>query len=206
MEIKQWYFVLLEDCFRIFSSHSTRHCLKYFPLCLLNKSPSSLCRSVRLRTFSTLAECFSLPDGDDRSSQASCFLSVQKQEVKSYGAPSREARKRAWLWKWGTGWLARQAENLPTAAWTAIARKESEWGRPRAGVSPCLAGTIFSLSLCAFPGANSHFRECHFHFHWLICCEENFCSPTTEIMGHIWLFMSRKIGLGIKCFALIARR
>lgn len=28
-----------------------------------------------------------------------CFLSVQKQEVKSYGALSKEVQKQAWLWK-----------------------------------------------------------------------------------------------------------
>ena len=56
-----------------------------------------------------------------------CLLSLQKPEVKSYGALSREVQKQAWLWKWGTGWLDKQAENLPTAAWIATAQKESEW-------------------------------------------------------------------------------
>ena len=77
-----------------------------------------------------------------------CFLSLQKPEVKSYGALSREVQKQAWLWKWGTGWLDKRAENLPTAAWTATAQKESEWCWPSSGLlhaslqssfSPCLS-------------------------------------------------------------------
>jgi hypothetical protein len=28
-----------------------------------------------------------------------CFLSLQKQEVKSFGALSREAQRRAWQWR-----------------------------------------------------------------------------------------------------------
>lgn len=186
-------FVPLEDVFRVFSSHSTRH-WNTFPLCLLNKSTLYLCNSFHLRTFTTLAEYFSLPDGDDKTIMLLVFLSVQKQVVKSYGALSSEARKQAWPWKWGTGWLDRQAENRLMAAWTAIAQKESEWGQPWYASLPCAQGPSLSLSLFlyAYLEVNSHSWERHFHFHWLICCEENFCLPTTEKCD-IWLFISREI-------------
>lgn len=75
-----------------------------------------------------------------------CFLSVQKQEVKSYGALSKEVQKQAWLWKWGTGWLDRQAESLQMAAWTAIAQKESEWDGYKVHLFHAFL-TIFSISL-----------------------------------------------------------
>lgn len=105
-------------------------------------------------------------------------------------------------------WMTRQASRESTDGSMNSYSSEGKWVRP--ATSWCLSmpcrDHLLSLSLCAFPEANSHFRERHFHFHWLICCEENFCSPTTEIMAHIWLFMSREISLGIKCFALIARR
>ena len=77
-----------------------------------------------------------------------CFLSVQKPVVKSYGAPCREVQRRAWLWKWGTGWLDRQAENLQTAAWTATAQKESEWcwlGRGLRALLETFSSTSFSV-------------------------------------------------------------
>lgn len=78
-----------------------------------------------------------------------CFLSVQKQGVKSSGAPSSEAQKQDWLWKCGTGWPGRQAENPQMAAWTATAQKESEWGRLCCVSLPPLPETTFSFSLSA---------------------------------------------------------
>lgn len=111
-----------------------------FSLCFLNKS--ALCRrsSFPLRT----SECWLillLPRWRRPSRHPFCFLSVQRQAVRSCGARCREAQRQAWPWRWGTGWLARRAGSPPTAAWTATAPKESEWGRPpsaalRAPLSP----------------------------------------------------------------------
>lgn len=109
-----------------------------------------------------------------------CLLSLQKLEVKSYGALSREVQKQAWPWKWGTGWLDKQAENLPTAAWTATAQKESEWCWQGGGLLHTSLEPAFSPPLCVSINANSHALWHWFNFHWLICCEENFCLPATE--------------------------
>ena len=133
--------------FRKFSSHS-RQDLKYL-FCLLHKSTLDLCSFFFLSSenLSALAAAF-VTWWWWQNYHLFCFLSLQKPEVKSYGALSREVQKQAWLWKWGTGWLDKRAENLPTAAWTATAQKESEWCWPSSGLlhaslqssfSPCLS-------------------------------------------------------------------
>lgn len=165
--------------FRNFSSHSTRQDLKYL-FCLLHKS------TLDLRSFfffssenlSALADTF-VTWWWWQNYHLFCLLSLQKPEVKSYGALSREVQKQAWLWKWGTGWLDKQAENLPTAAWTATAQKESEWCWQSGGLLHASLESSFSPPLCVSINANSHALWHWFNFHWLICCEENFCLPAT---------------------------
>lgn len=104
------------------------------------------------------------------------FLFLQKQGVKSSGALSREARKPAWRWRWGTGWPGRPAGSPRTAAWTATAPKESEWGRatPRSheSSSPC------SQPTSAFPGSYPR-----------ACLSPLICWP-------IWLFILNEIAWG----------
>lgn len=127
MGIKQRYFVFLDNFLENF--HPTQQDKIWNTFCLLHKSTLDL-RSFVL--FFSIWEPQCLADTFVtwwwwQNYHLFCFLSLQKPGVKSYGALSREVQKQAWLWKWGTGWLDKQAENLPTAAWTATAQKESEW-------------------------------------------------------------------------------
>lgn len=210
MEIEQWYFVLLEGFLEYLLPTQQDIVSDPFSLCLLNKSVLYLCSSLHLRTFTPHRLIIFCRPAVGQNCHASCLLSVQRPAVKSCGAPSREVQKRGWPWKWGTGWPDRQAESLRTAAWTAIALKESEWGRPWCASPPCLACDpllSLSLSLC-FPQKLTH------TLHSTICIFPGWFAAkrTSFLLTYHWetwpvrLFKSREIGLGKKCFALTARR
>ena len=121
--------MLLEDFLKYLHPTQPDTVSNTFSLCLLNESTLCFTQFFPPEDLHHVGCLWFATRWWWHNCHASCLLSVQKPAVKSSGAPSSEVQRRAWLWKWGTGWLGRRAENLRTAAWTAIARKESEWGQ-----------------------------------------------------------------------------
>lgn len=166
---------------------------------LLHKSTWRVCSSLRLRTSECELVCF-VTRRRWQSYHPVCFLSVQKQEVKSSEALSKEVRKQAWPWKWGTGWPDRRAGSPPTAAWTATARRGSEWGwlgRPHPA-SPG-AGCELCLTLSAPHQPDSHsaaplsaVNQADSLGGLLLTCHQE--------MWQIWRFISQEVCLGNKMF------
>lgn len=103
-------------------------------------------------------------------------------------------------------WMTRQASRESTDGSMNSYSSEGKWVRLAGiGVSSEPAETIFSVSVSLLSQKLAHTRQHRFHFCGLICCEENFCSPATEQCDISDFFISRDIGLGIKCFTLTAR-